>query len=282
MLSLVLVPLALLPSALAADPLPLRILPAGASVTFGVGSSTGNSYRKDLRDLLVSAGHPVKFVGRRRSGAFPDNENEATSGFVLSQIASAATAAAPLFLPNVVLLEAGTNNCNSGDPVPDAGANLTALVRELFRLVPGTTIVATTLLANTVAAQDACRVAVNARYVEAARVLVGEGARFVLVDMRGTGAPTTADLADTRHPNDRGYALMAGVWKKGIDAALASEFVTPPADNGIPLDGDVATQSVSSMVVGEVMESSAAPWMIPCARMLALGLGIGVSIWGLV
>src|SRR5687768_16211847 len=99
----------------------LRILTLGASVTFGVGSTTGNSYRKSLRDFLTQARHTVNFVGRRRNGEFTDNQVEATSGFVISQISEAARIATPMFLPNLVLIEAGTNNCNSGSNVPTAG-----------------------------------------------------------------------------------------------------------------------------------------------------------------
>ncbi|KAK0721849.1 GDSL-like Lipase/Acylhydrolase [Lasiosphaeria miniovina] len=209
-------------------------MPVGASVTFGVGSTTGDSYRKDLRDTLTQAGHAVNMVGSHKNGRFADNDVEATSGFVIAQITRAAEASAPKFLPNLVLLEAGTNDCNSGKIVSTAGANVSALVGRLFALSPGATVVMATLLANKVAAQDACRVDVNRQYSAVAAAMAQQQARFVLVDMRGPDAPTTADLNDTRHPNDAGYVKMAAVWSQGVQQALAKGFLSPPADNGIP------------------------------------------------
>ncbi len=89
-------------------------MPLGASVTFGVGSSTGNSYRKDLRDALVASGFEVNMVGQKKNGKFVDNDVEATSGFVIAQIADSSKKAVPMFKPNLVLIDAGTNNCNKG------------------------------------------------------------------------------------------------------------------------------------------------------------------------
>lgn len=72
---------------------PFRIMALGASVTFGTGSTTGDSYRKDLQDLLVANNNSVEYVGTKKNGNFTDNAVEATPGFVISQIAAAANAA---------------------------------------------------------------------------------------------------------------------------------------------------------------------------------------------
>lgn len=246
-------------------------------MTFGVGSTTGNSYRKDLRDTLTAAGHQVNFVGRNRNGDFADNEVEATSGFVISQISASARTAAPMFLPNLVLIEAGTNNCNGGSLVKDAGANVTSLLEDLFKLSPDVTIVMATLMANKVAAQDACRMDVNKQYQEVVSRLQGQGKKIVLVDMRSPDAPTTADLADSRHPNDRGYEKMAKVWNKGIETAVSKGFVGQPAENGIPLDGGASGSrngsvgAQSSVAVMGVTNAGSKPafgmavtWATPC------------------
>jgi hypothetical protein len=75
---------------------PFRIMSLGASVTFGVGSTTGDSYRKDLEDLLVANGNTVSYVGTKKNGNFTDNAVEATPGFVISQIADLANTAVSL------------------------------------------------------------------------------------------------------------------------------------------------------------------------------------------
>ncbi|KAJ9151472.1 Carbohydrate esterase family 3 protein [Coniochaeta hoffmannii] len=202
-------------------------MPLGASVTYGVGSSTGSSYRRDLRDLLVSAANQtVDMVGTRKHGDFADNDVEATSGFAISQIAEAAATAVPRLLPNLVLVDAGTNNCNGGGTVPDAGANVTAMIEEMFLQSPGVTVVLATILGNAVAAQDACRVDINAQYVALVARLRAAGGKVLLVDLRGSEGPITNDLVDGRHPNDVGYRKMAGVWFEGIQQAISQGLVT--------------------------------------------------------
>ncbi len=213
---------------------PLRIMPLGASVTFGVGSTTGDSYRKDLLDLLAAANKTANYVGEKKNGNFANNAVEAVPGFVIDQIAGLVSSSVPRLLPNLVLVDAGTNNCNQGGTVPDAGANVTAMLNNIFALSPGTTAILATLLVNKVANQDACRVDVNRQYTELSQTLRGRGAKLVLVDMRGPGGPTTANLNDTRHPNDAGYVKMANIWFAGIQEAISQGFISAPAGTGNP------------------------------------------------
>ncbi|KAL0942042.1 gdsl-like lipase acylhydrolase [Colletotrichum truncatum] len=211
-----------------APAVPLRIMALGASVTFGTGSTTGNSYRKDLQDLLVAKGMSVTFVGTRANGNFPDNAVEATGGFKINQIAASADKAVPMLKPNLVLVDAGTNNCNKGGEVPDAGANVTAMINKIYEQSPGSTVILTSILANKVPEQDACRVKINEQYNTLAAQFQQSGAKFALVDMRSPDAPTLNDLNDTRHPNDGGYVKMANVWAKGIQEVMSKGFITAP------------------------------------------------------
>ncbi|KAK8091093.1 hypothetical protein PG994_000598 [Apiospora phragmitis] len=208
---------------------PLRIMPVGASVTFGVGSKMGDSYRKDLLDLLMAQGFTAEMVGSKQNGKdFANNQVEATSGFVISQIAKSVAKAAPQFKPNLVLLDAGTNNCNKGGDVPDAGASVAAMIDGIYQASPGATVVLATVLANKEADQDKCRQGINAQYQTLAADMAAKQAKFVLVDMRSPDGPTTADLSDSRHPNDAGYAKMAKVWLTGIQEAQTKGFLTAP------------------------------------------------------
>ncbi|KAK8128520.1 carbohydrate esterase family 3 protein [Apiospora sp. TS-2023a] len=213
-----------------ADAVPLRIMPVGASVTFGVGSTTGDSYRKDLQDLLKAQGMTAEYVGSKTNGKdFTNNKVEATSGFVIAQIAKSVKTAAPKFKPNLVLLDAGTNNCNKGGEVPDAGKSVAAMIDGIYTDSPGATVVLATVLANKDAAQDKCRVGINAQYQTLATDMAAKKAKFVLVDMRSPEGPTVNDVNDSRHPNDAGYAKMAAVWLKGIQEAQTKGFLTAPA-----------------------------------------------------
>ncbi|KUJ13005.1 GDSL-like Lipase/Acylhydrolase, partial [Mollisia scopiformis] len=208
---------------------PFRIMALGASVTFGTGSTTGDSYRKDLQDLLVANGNTVEYVGSRKNGNFSNNAVEAVPGFVISQVAALANVSVPKYKPNLVLVDAGTNNCNKGGTVPDAGTNVTILINNIFRQSPNATVILTTILVNSVAEQDACRVTVNTQYTALADAMQAAGMKMVLVDMRGPGGPLVTDLADGRHPNDAGYVKMSNIWFGGIQQVISKGFLTTPS-----------------------------------------------------
>jgi hypothetical protein len=56
-----------------AGSVPLRILPLGASIVYGYGSSDQNGFRKKLRDQLRYKGWEVNMVGSKRNGDMVDN-----------------------------------------------------------------------------------------------------------------------------------------------------------------------------------------------------------------
>ncbi|CAG8948760.1 hypothetical protein HYFRA_00001882 [Hymenoscyphus fraxineus] len=203
----------------------------GASVTFGVGSTTGNSYRKDLLDLLTSkkVSPTIQYVGDKKNGNFSNNAVEATNGFTISQIAGLANTAVPEFQPNLVLLDAGTNNCNKGGTVPDAGQQVTDLITKIYAQSPGSTVILTSILVNSKADQDACRVDENRQFTDLVATMQAAGAKLVYVDMRGPGGPLVGDLADGRHPNDNGYVKMANIWFGGIQEVVGKGLLVEPA-----------------------------------------------------
>lgn len=221
-------------------------------MTFGVGSSTGSSYRAQLRSQLVAAGHAtINMVGSVRHGSAPgfvDNDCECYSGNVISQLSARTAAAVPQFKPNVVLVEMGTNNCNAGGTIPDAGANVTRLITQTIfpNASPGAVVLLTTVIFNPSAAQEACRLDLNTQYRAVAGALQAQGLKVVLVDQRAPppgGGPQdvvgASDLADGRHPNDGGYAKMARIWAAGFaQAQQKGWFVEPVALDSVPLDGD--------------------------------------------
>src|SRR3954466_3982352 len=74
----------------AAAPTPLRLMPLGDSITWGVGSPSGNSYRGFLGNKLTAEGHTLDFVGSGRNGTMSDPDNEGHSGWRIDQIAGIA------------------------------------------------------------------------------------------------------------------------------------------------------------------------------------------------
>ncbi|CAN8102787.1 unnamed protein product [Discula destructiva] len=202
---------------------PLRIMSLGASVTFGPTSSIDNSYKESLRDMLVASGSTVEFVGELD---YTNPQVQGQDGLSISQVADLANRETPLVLPNLVLMGLGANDCKNGEIISDAGANVTALINDIFAQSPGSTVILSTVPVNTRdPAQDACRVDINTQYTALAAHLTAQGAKMMLVDMRGADpdVSTTADLAD--------------VWFQGIQEAAAQGFITVAMDNGISSDG---------------------------------------------
>ncbi|GAA4258288.1 GDSL-type esterase/lipase family protein [Dactylosporangium darangshiense] len=193
---------------------PIRIMPLGDSITYGVGSPTGSSYRAALWNrLAVQAGYAIDFVGSQRSGALPDTDNEGHSGWRIDEIAANVDGWLATYQPDVVLLHIGTNDMNQNYDVGNAPARLAALVDRILADRPAATV----LVAKIVPALDpAIQARINAFNAAVPPALAGK-ARTRLVDLSGLAS---SDLNDTLHPNDAGYAKMAVRWYAGLEPVL--------------------------------------------------------------
>jgi len=194
---------------------PVRIMPLGDSITWGVGSSTTSSYRLGLWQRLVTgAGLAVDFVGSGQSGALPDTDNEGHSGWRIEQLTASVDGWLASAQPDVVLLHIGTNDMNQNFDVAGAPARLGTLLDRIHADLPSVTV----LVAQIVPALDA---GVNARinaFNAAVPGVVAPRSFTRLVDLNNT--ITGADLADTLHPNDAGYTKMASLWYSALAAVL--------------------------------------------------------------
>ncbi len=130
----------------------MRIMPLGDSITFGVGSSTGNGYRGPLQALLDGTNTDYDIVGTLQNGT-PDIDPDhfGISGIkahdfgdpnkslrdqldintVFPTLAGAGNA------PDKVLLHIGTNSFNGGGGGDPAGVELDRLLRALTTTDPG-------------------------------------------------------------------------------------------------------------------------------------------------
>lgn len=209
-----------------ADGMALRIMPLGASITYGYGSTDKNGYRKDLRDRLEDHGNEVNMVGDNPAGDMKDNEAEGWKSYTVSMVHDKATKAVPKFKPNLILVNVGTNDCVGDDDLPGAGNRVTDLLNDLFKQSPKTTVILSTLLVNRDAAVQKRVVDFNRQLREVANKFQLYGKRIVLVDMQGENGPTTEDLiGDGIHPDDVGYEKMADVWFDGIREADSRHYL---------------------------------------------------------
>ncbi|KAL2256741.1 hypothetical protein VTK26DRAFT_1190 [Humicola hyalothermophila] len=208
-----------------------RILPLGASIVYGVGSTDRNGFRKPLRDALRQRGWKVNMVGSLGNGGMKDNSVEAKSGNRVDQVRTAAKASYK-YQPNIVVINAGTNDCDQNYDVDHVGERMNGLLDDIYREVPNTTVILSTLIVSTKETIASRRDYVNSQY----RSLVykrryGDKQKIVLADMDTPGTPflTEADLvADGIHPTDEGHRKLASIFLRAILEAHEAGFITPP------------------------------------------------------
>lgn len=233
-------------AASAAPNTPLRVMPLGDSITWGVGSSTGNGYRGPLFNQLAADGHPLDFVGTVRGGSMSDPDNEGHSGYRIDQIAALADASLTRYRPNVVTLHIGTNDLQGASEVDSAITRLRSLVNQVTADIPDATVLVASLVVSTSSSEERWR----GTYNQAVRRIVGDaqatGRHVAFVDMSGL---TTADLADSLHPNDAGYQKMADAFHRGIQAADGAGWLRNPAP---------APARIQSGIAGKCMDVNGA------------------------
>ena len=240
------------PAAPAASTTALRLMPLGDSITWGVGSSTGNGYRAALHDELAADGHPLDFVGSLRGGAMSDADNEGHSGYRIDQVAALTDAALARYQPNVVTLEIGTNDLNGNYQVSTATTRLRSLVDQITRDVPNATVLVASLVVSTSGTEEQYRAAYNQAIPGIVQSEQAAGKHVGYVDM---SAVTTADLSDSLHPNDNGYRKMADAFHKGVQAADSAGWLgggNTGGDSGACTATYTTTNSWSGGFQGEV------------------------------
>jgi lysophospholipase L1-like esterase len=207
----------------------LRLMPLGDSITWGIGSSTGDSYRGDLYNELSAEGHALDFVGSLRNGTMPDPDNEGHSGWRIDQIAGIADSVLAQYHPNVVTLEIGTNDLNQNYQVATAPDRLHALIDQITADEPDATVLVGTLIVSTNPTEEPNRPAFNNAIPGIVQTEQAAGKHVRLVDM---SALTVSDLSDQLHPNDGGYQKMATAFNAGIQAADAAGWIKTPVPTG--------------------------------------------------
>ena len=209
------------------------IMPLGDSITDGTaGSSMGGGYRVSLFHRALTDGKTITFVGSGTDGPamvdgvpFPPH-HEGHSGYVigggtgvlsfLPGIASLVVNAVQTYAPDIVTLMIGTNDMNDGDDVTNAPARLADLIDSITSINPELLLVVAQIIPSQTDTLNTTIQAYNAAIPALVQARATAGKHVVMVDMYDAFAADanykTADLSDDLHPNDSGYALMAGVW----------------------------------------------------------------------
>ena len=216
------------------------VLPFGDSITFGEGSS-GGGYRVELFRQAVQASQRITFIGTAPPNGPTDvagqpfpTAHQGHQGFVINGGGFSPTASLSLVLddvlpvldPHIVLLMAGTNDVNGNNNLSQAPARLIGLLDQIDVSEPEALVVVAQLTPTRDAVLNARIETFNAAIAEELRALAAAGRHVAVVDMYTPFVQTpdyqNALLFDRLHPNDAGYAVMAGVWYEAIRALLRS------------------------------------------------------------
>lgn len=217
--SLALTGLAAPAAAQAADP--VKVMPLGASITWGTASSDGNGYREDLRRRLADAGVTVDYVGSQQSGAMADRDNEGHPGWRIDQIAASVDGWLATYQPDVVLINVGTNDTIQNYDLPNAPARMRALVQRIVAARPGIAVVLSTLVPSRDAGNNAEAQAFNAQLPAIARDEQAAGHRVHLADLNSS--LTIDDISsDGIHPTDAGYVKLGNIWYSALRPVLGA------------------------------------------------------------
>ena len=201
---------------------PVRIMPLGDSITYGVPVAGG--YRASLYASLTNLGYTVDFVGTQTANALaslPDSDHEGHSGWTIDTIDGSILGFLNAVLsPDVVLLHIGTNDANTPGTFTNAIDRLDALVTHIATNRPYAHIIVTSLLPRGEEAVNAAITNLFNPFVPnrvAAQAALGR--RVTYLDMHAY--LTTNDLSDTAHPNQAGYNKMADAWLTALTNVIA-------------------------------------------------------------
>jgi lysophospholipase L1-like esterase len=139
------------------------------------------------------------------------------------------------FLPSVVLINAGTNDCVQDLDIPDVKNRMASLIDNLRDNISNVTIILSTLLPNANTDAQPRIDEVNGGYEDLVNERRDLGQKMILAQM-DDGFITVDDLVDGTHPNDYGYTKMAAVWYHALVEAEEAGYLSAPADS--PLTND--------------------------------------------
>lgn len=206
----------------------------GASITFGTGSTDGNGYRQTLHDRLVTGGNKVDMVGSHPGGDMQDNQSEGWPGYVIDQVHSKAQSV-KTFKPNVITLNAGTNDCIQNKTLDKAGERMESMLDDIWKWSPETTVI----LSGVAPSKDPVIMArshqVNDQYITLAAKLRKEEKRIVYMwiqysDTNTDGLMLTDISQDKIHPHDAGYVKLGNLWYKSIAQAAKEGLIQEAED----------------------------------------------------
>jgi lysophospholipase L1-like esterase len=196
-----------------------KIMPLGDSITDGTGFSGG--YRVELFAKTITDKKSITFVGSLSNGpntvsgvTFPKS-HEGHFGWRIDQVDALIPDPALAPAPHIVLLHLGTNDINQSQTT-GAPDRLGLLIDQVVTKLPSALVVVAQIIPEP--SKSSAISTYNAAIPGIVRSRADAGKHVILVD-QFTGFPSS-ELGDGVHPNQAGYARMAGVWYEAIKSHL--------------------------------------------------------------
>ncbi len=214
----------------------LKIMPLGDSITAGVGSSTGDSYRWDLYRYLtdVQQIYATTYVGSQTGGQEPVPRHEGHSGWTLADLTAQIDGWMATYQPDIVLLHAGVNDARTGATTQVMTDRMTALLGRILADSPTVRVIVGDVVPPWYGTQQDIASSTVQRFDAALpSVVAAAGPRVTLARM--SAAVPSNLLADGLHPGDAGFRYMAWVWWRCMGPLLTPDGVTRAGINPLPV-----------------------------------------------
>lgn len=214
----------------------LRVMPLGDSITAGVGSSTGDGYRLDLARYMVEVQqlYTAQWVGSQTGGTQSNPRHEGHSGWRIDQLSEQVNGWMATYQPDVVLLDAGTNDARQGASADVMAARMAELIGRITSASPTVRVVVGDLIPNWYGTySDVASVAQQRFNEQLPQIVSAAGPRVSLARM--SAAVPSGLLPDGVHPGDTGYRYMAWTWWRCMGPLLSADGVVRSGANPLPV-----------------------------------------------
>ena len=206
----------------------VKILPLGDSITKGITGSTDLAgYRNDLADSLTAEGVNFTFVGSVTTDAGGNHEGH--DGFRADQVLANINGYLTSRSPDVILLHIGTNDISDNQTIQSTRDEISSIIDAISAFDANIKIVISSVIPRD-DGQDQKTSNLNTLIYG---VYLEKRDAGVQIFYAGTNEVFKANpnfvadhLADNVHPNDSGYAIIAGVFFNSIMNALNNTDLT--------------------------------------------------------
>ncbi|MCG8603770.1 DNRLRE domain-containing protein, partial [bacterium] len=224
----------------------VKIMPLGNSITQGVHGATDDAgYRNDLAELLNSQDIDFNFVGSKRNGRGFDRQHEGHSGFRADELLAEVDAYLRRNPPDMILLHIGTNDISE----KQSNSSTIDEISEILDRIHDFNSDIVTILSSIVPRRGTKNSETDQLNNLIGRLISEKQADGYNLHYAGNNEAFVANpeweteyMDDNVHPNDLGYAVMAGVWLDSIADALGGG--TSRSTLAVAFDGQPAARVI--------------------------------------